>query len=36
MKEHDGYEDLRGSDRQSVIPHIHRGNCCIAVFAVQL
>jgi hypothetical protein len=24
MKEHGGHEDLRGSDRRSVIPYVHR------------
>jgi hypothetical protein len=33
---HGGYEDLRSSDRRSVIPYIHGRVCCIIVCAVQL
>jgi hypothetical protein len=36
MLKQDGHDDLRGSDRWSVIPYVHRKNCCIAVYgAVQ-
>jgi hypothetical protein len=31
MEEHSGYEDIRGSDRQSVIPYVHGRMYCIAI-----
>jgi hypothetical protein len=31
----DGHDDLRGSDRQSVIPYIHGEDCYIVVFVLQ-
>jgi hypothetical protein len=29
-----GHGGLRGSDRHSVIPYVHREDCCIAVYGV--
>jgi hypothetical protein len=31
----DGHNDLRGSDRQSVIPYVHEDNRCIVVCVLQ-
>jgi hypothetical protein len=36
MKEHGEYNDLRGSDRQSVIPYVHRRMGVVVLLCVVL